>query len=745
MRYSLAELIADKKLRGALAEQANEKTLDFEDSNGIFFLDFKEQSLLLNHRQVYDRLWELGGDKLLKKLLKEGNTCLTDDPDAAKQGVRPVQGTERYFLMTNAGATKAFSSILYGMAGWADMSPEFDAEQVCMGDFSDEDVFCVDSEDSESSEDDPFGVFDLGRPCWLHHGEECCDFSSGGYNSSAELRFQNGRYYFVSWDTGKLLSLLKLNVDDMFFCEALYDDKTLIMPTLMGFRYQMEENGKWGFISRHLANVTPAVYDDIIAVKDLVVAVVNHSGEQMDLTISIEVENARNGETDYRLPPMLPDGLVYPVYKNVAGYLPRFDAIFEETRMEDGTNAFLYRSSAKLDYGLFQMVSPDKRCITCAPVYRDGMLSEDIFTDGIPANGVTLEHCLRLFTNSDDLYAPSCLYPPNRTDSDGSTGVYQIRKDGFWALAELDVRSKPVIRKLLTPLAYTMIHFPDSWPEDWLLVERFGKKGVYHWRASQFLLACEYDSITYGKQTFTAVCGGMIRTFDRDGRLIPEELPACPACGIQSVKNARFCHMCGASLTKTAETAEKAVVQPITAEPPKPAPKPAEDVPTLDNFVEKYREIGRHSRVKRFHSSFFNGERIELDVCLRWNDDYQEVTDPELFLYADLAIVTRRSGDVKTRVGGLEFMKAYALSNDGIFYEKNGAIWFWNKDGTRRKLGEQRNVLSLTDEGNGRLTVEYVTDYVQTASNEHRDECGYMYEAWYNVYEVNVQKRVLNY
>ena len=79
MRYTLLELIEDKKLRIALAERANEKALEFEDSNGVFSLNFKEQSLLLNHRQTYDRLCELGGEPLLKELLalNEGLTETT--------------------------------------------------------------------------------------------------------------------------------------------------------------------------------------------------------------------------------------------------------------------------------------------------------------------------------------------------------------------------------------------------------------------------------------------------------------------------------------------------------------------------------------------------------------------------------------------------------------------------------------------------------------------------------------------
>ena len=37
MKYTISELLENKKLRSAVAEQAYEKALDFEDGNGVTF------------------------------------------------------------------------------------------------------------------------------------------------------------------------------------------------------------------------------------------------------------------------------------------------------------------------------------------------------------------------------------------------------------------------------------------------------------------------------------------------------------------------------------------------------------------------------------------------------------------------------------------------------------------------------------------------------------------------------------
>ena len=71
--------------------------------------------------------------------------------------------------------------------------------------------------------------------------------------------------------------------DKVHECEALDIHSGEAIP-LMGYRYQLRQYGRWGFISRSLTQVTPAVYDGIAASEHLVAAWrYIGNGDRMDL------------------------------------------------------------------------------------------------------------------------------------------------------------------------------------------------------------------------------------------------------------------------------------------------------------------------------------------------------------------------------------------------------------------------------------------------------------------------------
>ena len=742
MRYTFAELLEDKKLRASVAKLAEKKELDFEDGNGVFNLDFRGQTLRINNRCTYDKLFELGGEKLLKKLLKAENTCLSADRNAANQGACAVRGTENYFLLLNAGATKAFSSILNGIAVWAKMDKHFDLDLVYLS-----------TAESEEDEDSSDSMCDWEEPKelrWFHNGEEC----SGLFMNiarNAVLSEKDGRPIFLDAETGREIFIsMGLHASGMTACEPLRAEDEENAP-VMGYKYQTEEGGKWGFLSTSLACIMEPQYDEIIATEQYVAAWTKQAEDMVTLTLSVCVEQEETGLQEYWLTYWAPTFENVPEY-----YTPLYYAALQQQELEDGRKAQLYLPSQGVPFGLFSCgstVRPEVQGVR----YEKGFVTGEKAEWKVPARGLSLEKCLQLEKEPDaNLQLTECVVEPAWNE----IGTYIICKDGYYALANVDISGEPKVKHLSTPLAYTKMAHPENWRNDWVLLERFGKKGIYNWLKEEFVVSCEYEKISVVGEEYVLVRHGKERKLNKQGRWVEEAKPACPKCKAELAQGALFCHMCGLSLTEPEKKVEpkqdaqpaplqetpKAEVKPepkpeskveVKPEPVKEAPKPVEkpkilpEVPTLENFKEKFSEEGTHSRMRKVNGKPDKGE---LEVCTKWDDTPEEDTDPEHFLYANLKICSKTTGTV----GYLWGIKAYALTKDGIVYAKDTGIWFMHISGERRMLGEQKNVLSITVKDAGQIEVEYVKQYFKWRSNEHRDECNYMYEAWYDLYDVTI-------
>ena len=528
MTCSIIQMINDKKLIADLAAAAKDRCLSISDGNGVFSFDFQEESLRINLRRTYDRLMELGGEKLLRKLLKEGKTCLQDQPGDAKKGVRPIKGTDKFFLQTNAGETKMLTSILCGIAAWDKMDKDFD-----------EDLIVIDTSS-------PFDVEEeLDLPGW-----EGFDPLGGEFTP----------------------------------------------PDLDGF-VSLEEDLSW----------------------------------------------------------------------------PNSD-----------------------------------RSIPQKEERREFELGE-------------------------------CLAEPG----DDNVGTYIIEKDGWRAVAEVDLSGMPRLHRLCTPLAFTSITRPANWMEGHLLVERFGKKGVYNWKDNSYPIPCEYDSVELQNENLYTYYRVSIRgerhIFGFWGAWVKEDLPPCPKCDAVQTSGALYCHRCGTRLKGEEEKKEA----PKSAPVPQPEVKKEEakeekkidpNVPTLDTFG-----TGKAFFCEGSRSHVLDGS---LRVTVRYNDDDNYDTDPEHFLYGNLKIKKRGTyGDIS--ISELSNLEAFALAEDGIFYAKDNEVFFLNIYGEKKSLTHQNKVISLKNDGNGVLTVEYVESYYYERQ-DYRTPMDW-WEIWEDVYRVNTKKREIRY
>lgn len=355
MHYTLTQLANDKSLRNALLQDK----FTFRDENGIFELDFETLSFLKLHREVFDKLYALGGDRLMKKLLAEKKTCLTENPHAAQQGVRPISGTNKYFLKTNAGKPTTFSSIVHGMAGFAAFSKEFDADQVLFlteedltadADFEEicEDAFfsLVDFEDTDQPEtEEPRwqteqGLFSFPAPAQFY--QNCTLASKGGklcfYDEEKEqfitLQYTEEIDFFdrnVPEDTPKTVVL-----DNLAACEPLKTEE----GELLGYRYQTEEGGNWGFISRYCGQILAPVFEEITvcqSTEELPFLLAyqkqeEYSENHFDLFLSADAVHTDSGCTD----------LWFPLHPDFYEVTRTEDFRIETAQDENGNTAVLY-------------------------------------------------------------------------------------------------------------------------------------------------------------------------------------------------------------------------------------------------------------------------------------------------------------------------------------------------------------------------------------------------------------------
>lgn len=156
-------------------------------------------------------------------------------------------------------------------------------------------------------------------------------------------------------------------------------------------------------------------------------------------------------------------------------------------------------------------------------------------------------------------------------------------------------------------------------------------------------------------------------------------------------------------------------------------------VPNKTNFGKLYRVVyDRQCHVR---------EDGQMDVCLERNNERESVYDNLMdYVFADISIAKRTDNYYADPVvvWDLKHLRCYAFSDDGIYYVKDNGIYFLDNSGKVTPMGKCDNIISIKIDGN-MLKARIYKDMKQIAWNEHRDECGYMYEAYYDVYRLNTE------
>jgi len=494
MEYTLKDLLNDKHLRAAVVKE----DFSFRDGNGVVTcLDFENETMLKNHRAFYDFLCETGGEALLNKVLAQGNTCLTDDPNAANSGVRKIKGTDKFFLMTNAGESKVLASILWGILGLSEVLDDFDPDLVCVSTAEDE---VVEEADEEYEDDDEELLFD---DMVMEDEEE--DLLPAHTNVSVIQK--DGKYALYDNDESKFIAMSCPDapggeISAMAVCERLevpelrenqFDNWMEEDSRVLGWKFKLDEasDALWGWISADCSRVYAPKFVEIEAHCDGC----NYSREHVDIL-------AWTYTGLYRA------GVGTSMHELICGKeIPRGDRkiCFER-----------YNEWNLISWSRFGM----ERGYLCVngkpePYYlidvnrKNGVLH--MKTNGAGESYLCgrlgVQECMShvkdcnsvVFSGKVELEASDYtdgfeIFSMQDDDTFGKTVWYAVRrKDAYWGV----VKMKNGKETVAAPFAFTHMTLRAFYRADGMVaVEQFGKWGVYNVRNDAYVIPCDYDSVS---------------------------------------------------------------------------------------------------------------------------------------------------------------------------------------------------------------------------------------------------------
>ncbi len=481
MKYTLKELLADKELRKELLDGI----FVFEDNEGDFFaVDFQKESMRQNHITVFEILYTLGGDELFEKLLAAGNTCLTKDPNAAKVGVLPIADAKGWYLKTNASSASAFASILNGLAGLE----------------NEERFFFSVEEESTTTHIVSNVVLNYETNIIMDEPDLRFDVDDEGVTSV----FNCDENAVVSFSIQKGFELLEF--DKFYKVEAVmrddFDDDFESDQKTVGYKYQLAKDGKYGFFNLNFSQVIPPMFDDILSTK---------SGELIAwerLNVYFLEDKLKYGlyfsKSDWQYEKDVLDcTALYEINDNV---LPDNSAQVHTLNLDDNQRFVLYSPHEELNYGFVFFNKRPEHFFSCTAfegykvtasggVLRGENSTRSIFvkcSDFMPNGDFDINDCKKLYFGEEPEYKAAFIL---------DSGKHVVEKDGYYALAKFDesgnketfgVGHDMKFIDLLTPYAFTDIRLGN---ENHIIVDRFGKKGVFDLVRKKYIIPCDYERI----------------------------------------------------------------------------------------------------------------------------------------------------------------------------------------------------------------------------------------------------------
>ena len=515
--YYLGALLEDKEL----CKEIISKGFTLCDKNDILGdIDFVNNSMRFNHISTFKKLYEIGGKELFDNILKSGKTCLCDSPDAAKVGVVEIEGADGFYLKSNVSAIVALMSILNAIKSLdtvnSEIDPSVDFYAKLGEDETEEDEFDFDSfGDITIDEDDEPEYYENNLIIEkTDEGYILCDAETG---EQVTFECSDG-------NENKQISVM-YNIEHLQYDEdteiSPYSGSELALKAPQGYRYQLEKDGKWGFISEHFAHFVYPVYFYININDDGEVVGYYYTSES-EITISVahpvnytsldnysEYDKVLHGaEVKYGYIDKYKD--FYLLRDVPESYAPIGD--FAVTYVQDDYSTVGIAYAADTD-----LLNTQRKGIYKCKCKDDSAFSYNRQYDAQYKDGFIILENKGIFGGEKIKKAPAmsfnakfCDIALKWEDTDGiqyvsmiGESLYIAKKEGYYGVVKYNPDNKTLDYE--TPFAFTNIQkLTDI---NWL-VDRFGKKGVYNILLHSYVVPCQYEKIEHDVPYFTVYKGG---------------------------------------------------------------------------------------------------------------------------------------------------------------------------------------------------------------------------------------------
>lgn len=516
--YNIETLLEDKELCKKLIAQG---IVLIDQSGTIEELDFKNESMRSNHIKAFEMLYDAGGDELFDAILKEGKTSLADRPDAAKVGVIEINNAKGYYLKSNVSAVVAFLSILNGVK-------HIENSEEC--------IIVKTFDDASDVQDDNWDDYDFDGD---DENDELPQINERRKVSVAKFGdiyrfYDEEKKETLSFECSKESELIAIT--DMYFAEPIISTNEFDNTGYFGFRYQLEKDGKWGYVSQNFVYFVYPVYDGIVAGCDgHLFGWVKEYDNCVNVCIQsefsyVDSENYITAEITLKEVPSM-----FAIYNDAnwfdrlkSDYIPTENALLDTVWNPD-FDIKLYLPDKNKSDGIFKVKEkPNDNCKNIwyeyknhqfNATFRDGLVYlNDAYglIDGkrvpVPAKNFTATGCFECYEGK--------LAKQYQAVEHIKDNIYILCKEGYYAIAEIDFLHGKRIENYITPYAFTSMDLSQK-EYDIVYLERFGKKGAFNLATKIYAVPCEYDSVGFYAPFITSSgkCEFAVKKMDFSGTI----------------------------------------------------------------------------------------------------------------------------------------------------------------------------------------------------------------------------------
>ena len=488
-KYTLRELIDNKEAQATLLETGFYMNSTF--FGGMSYPDLSLQEILM---AVFENIEEYGEDEVLQRMFEAGGTCLTNDPKATKSGVKPAGNSKKYFVKSNMGKELKFTAILKAMMSFeTHQMPEklpfgslFSADEMIFSTEPLEEEFtfemdlgtafgcAADGESAPFHEEDhfnPFAIAGENEPknySFVTRKDEHCIFDED-QNCFTSLTYRDEWNEPVTFEVVHAYEILKHTNEEGDTEEY-------------GWKYQLEENGEWGWISNDFKYVLRPQFKNFVfagGVSHPYMLAIKPYGMWIYLSEEGTLINLH----------LLHEG----IHENA---IFDIDFMYKEFHEEGNVYEALISSKGEYSENLYYVEFSKNDVLSCrAYDLKDGLLKTENKSAIMGAFDLDAYHALKWY-DTINLFGTLEDKP-----------VYAVEKDFYWALFMGDEQ--------LTPYAFTSIEAICSDREfepyekidkkPYLNLQQFGRYGLYNLKKKEYALPCEYDrpfNTRYGSEWY---------------------------------------------------------------------------------------------------------------------------------------------------------------------------------------------------------------------------------------------------